>query len=97
MLAFEAGAALFEEEGAAIVALMCDPNAGEKIFRKEQTIRKQIGKIENDIALWNNNMAFFASSKNADKVREEFNAKIDVATKEMVNLKQQLKVLRSIE
>jgi hypothetical protein len=74
-----------------------DPNAGEKIFRKEQTIRKQIGKIENDIALWNNNMAFFASSKNADKVREEFNAKIDVATKEMVNLKQQLKVLRSIE
>ncbi len=74
-----------------------DPNAGEKIFRKEQTIRKQIGKVENDIALWKNNMEFFASSKNADKVREEFNAKIDVATKEMISLKQQLKVLRSIE
>jgi len=74
-----------------------DPNAGEKIFRKEQTIRKQISKVENDITLWKNNMEFFASSKNADKVRDEFNAKIDVATKEMTSLKQQLRVLRSIE
>ncbi len=74
-----------------------DPNAEEKIFRKEQTIRKQIGKVENDISLWKNNMEFFASSKNADKVRDEFNAKIDVATKEMLGLKQQLKVLRSME
>ena len=74
-----------------------DPNAEQKIFRKEQTIRKQISKIENDISLWKNNMEFFASSKNADKVRDEFNAKIDVATKEMLNLKQQLRVLRSME
>ena len=74
-----------------------DPNAEQKIFRKEQTIRKQIGKVENDISLWKNNMEFFASSKNADKVRDEFNAKIDIATKEMLNLKQQLRVLRSME
>lgn len=74
-----------------------DPNAEQKIFRKEQTIRKQIGKVENDISLWKNNMEFFASSKNADKVRDEFNGKIDVATKEMLNLKQQLRVLRSME
>lgn len=79
-----------------LTKLANDPNAEEKIFRKEQTIRKQIGKIENDISLWNNNMEFFASSKNADKVRDEFNAKIDIATKEMLNLKQQLKVLRSM-
>lgn len=74
-----------------------DPNAEQKIFRKEQTIGKQIGKLENDISLWKNNMEFFAASKNADKVRDEINAKIDVATKEMLNLKQQLSVLRSME
>lgn len=74
-----------------------DPNAEQKIFRKEQTIRKQISHLENDISLWKNNMEFFASSKNADKVRDEFNHKIENAAKEMLNLKQQLKVLRSME
>ena len=80
-----------------LTKLANDPNAEQKIFRKEQSIRKQIGKLENDISLWKNNMEFFASSKNADKVRAEFEEKIDVADKELQNLKQQLRVLRSME
>lgn len=72
------------------------PNSEEKIYRKEQTIRKQIGQLENDIALWKNNLEFFADSKTADKMKEEYNSKIKAATTELKGLKHQLKIVRSI-
>lgn len=70
------------------------PNSGEKMYRKEQNIRKQIGQLENDIAVWKNNMEFFADSKTADKLKEEFDTKIKVANKELKGLKSQLKIVR---
>lgn len=70
-------------------------NAGDKMYRKEQAIRKQIGQLENDIALWKNNMEFFAQSKTADKLKDEFDAKIENATNELRGLKTQLKIVRS--
>lgn len=76
--------------------LKSSPNANRKINRKENSIRKQIENLENDIALWKNNIEFFAESKTADKLREEFDQKINKAREELKNLKQQLKVLRSM-
>lgn len=74
-------------------------NAGgsdRKMIRKEQTLRKRINNIENDIALWKNNLEFFAQSKTADKLRVEFNSKIEEATKELESLKAQLKILQNM-
>jgi len=71
------------------------PNADQKLYRKEQSIRKQIGKVESDIALWKNNMEFFADSKTADKVKDEFQSKIDSANNQLKSLKQQLKIIRT--
>jgi hypothetical protein len=76
--------------------LKSSPNASRKINRKEHSIRKQIENLENDISLWKNNIEFFAESKTADKLREEFDQKISKAREELKNLKQELKVLRSI-
>lgn len=73
-----------------------DPMGDRKIYQKEQGIRKKIQKLENDIALWRNNLEFFGKSQNAAKVREEFNEKINEATTQMQQLKQQLKLLRSV-
>ena len=70
--------------------------ADRKIYQKEQAIRKKISKAENDIALWRNNLEFFGKSQNADKVREEFNDKIKTATERLKELKQQLKLLRTV-
>ncbi|HEY0740913.1 MAG TPA: DUF349 domain-containing protein [Chryseosolibacter sp.] len=72
-----------------------DPMADKKIFQKELGIRKKITKVENDIALWKNNLEFFGKSKNAESVREEFNQKIKEATEHLQQLKQQLRMLRS--
>lgn len=88
-----------EREEASLEATMSelknDPNAERKIYHKEQSIRKQIQKAENDIAVLRNNLEFFARSKNADLVRQEFNAKIDEATVQLNALKKQLKILQA--
>ncbi len=81
---------------AEINRLKTGPNADNRINRKEGELRRLIGKLENDIALWKNNLEFFADSKTADKVREDFTRKIEDATKELNALKEELKVLNKI-
>ncbi len=76
--------------------LKASPNADKRIHRKEVEVRRLISKIENDIALWKNNIEFFAKSKTADKVREEFNEKIAKATSQLEALKEEMKVLNKI-
>jgi Domain of Unknown Function (DUF349) len=73
-----------------------DPMADRKIFQKEQVIRKKISKVENDIALWRNNLEFFGRSKNAEKFKDEFNDKIKEATDHLKQLKDQLKLLKTV-
>jgi hypothetical protein len=73
-----------------------DPMADRKIYQKEQAIRKKISKVENDIALWKNNLEFFSRSQNADSVRNEFNDKIKTATDHLKQLKEQLKMLKTV-
>lgn len=73
-----------------------DPMADRKIYQKEQIIRKKISKVENDIALWRNNLEFFGRSKNADKFKDEFNDKIREATDHLKQLKEQLKLLKTV-
>jgi hypothetical protein len=77
-------------------SLKGDPFAEKKIYHKEQTIRKKITKLENDISVWKNNLEFFANSKSADKYREEFQEKIQTASDHLGQLKQQLRVLRTL-
>lgn len=73
-----------------------DPMADRKIFQKEQAIRKRISKVENDISLWRNNLEFFSRSQNAEGVRAEFNEKIKEATEHLKQLKEQLKLLKTV-
>ena len=67
-----------------------------ELYHKEQSVRRQINKLEDDIALWENNLEFFAHSKSTDKLREEVNKKIDDASVHVDSLKRQLKMLRTL-
>jgi len=73
-----------------------DPMGDRKIYAKEQAIRKKISKVEEDIAVWKNNLEFFGRSKNADKYKEEFNEKIRESSDHLKQLKDQLKLLRTV-
>jgi hypothetical protein len=77
-------------------SLKNDPQAERKLYNKEQTLRKQITKAENDLATLRNNLEFFGRSKNAEKFKEEFNVKITEASDELTQLKKQLKLLKSV-
>ena len=48
---------------------------------------RKIQALENDIATYRNNLEFFAKSKNADKFRQDVEAKIQAAEKELKALK----------
>lgn len=73
-----------------------NPDAHRNLQMHESGLRKKIQNIENDLVLWRNNLEFFANSKNADKLRAEFNNKIEQAEQELGNLKEQLKIIHSI-
>jgi len=76
--------------------LKTEPDANRKINQKEGGIRKRIQAIENDISLWKNNLEFFANSLQADKLKKEFEVKIEKAQEEAEELKRQLEVLKEL-
>ncbi|GGF48246.1 DUF349 domain-containing protein [Echinicola rosea] len=71
-----------------------DPNSDRVFNKKEHGIRKQISDLENNITLWKNNLEFFASSKTADKLKNQFDEKIEKAEEEIDKLKKKLSILR---
>jgi hypothetical protein len=76
-------------------SLRQSPQGDKKIHNKEYSLRKQIAKAENDIAVLRNNLEFFGRSKNAEKLKEEFNEKIKQADDELGHLKKQLQMLHT--
>ncbi|HTH56900.1 MAG TPA: DUF349 domain-containing protein [Cyclobacteriaceae bacterium] len=88
----EKGQAAFE---ARLSNIKQGPQGEKKIHNKEHHLRKQIAKAENDIATLRNNLEFFGRSKNAEKMKEEFGARIKQADEEIVHLKKQLQMLQA--
>lgn len=77
-----------------ICKLRNSPHGSQKINRKENILKRKVTGLENDISTWKNNLDFFASSKNADQLKNEFLQKIEAAEEELEQLKQQLRLMR---
>jgi hypothetical protein len=77
-----------------LTTLRSDPQANRKLFHKEQAIRKQMAKIENDMGVLQNNLSFFDRAKNADQMKQEYGLKIKEASEHLKDLKKQLKMLQ---
>ncbi|MEX2593458.1 MAG: DUF349 domain-containing protein [Anditalea sp.] len=74
--------------------IQADPNGTRVLNKKEHGIRKQISDLENNITLWKNNLEFFASSRTADKLKDQFDEKIEKAEKEVEKLRKKLSIIR---
>lgn len=74
--------------------IQSDPNAIKTLNKKEHGIRKQIADLENSITLWKNNLEFFSASKTADKLKDQFDVKIQKAEEEIDKLKKKLNILK---
>ena len=77
-------------------SLKSSPGAERKIDQRENQLRRKISQMEDDIALWTNNISFFASSKGADKLKADFEKRIEEAQQEVDQLKAQLDTLQDI-
>ncbi len=71
--------------------------SGQQDIKKESfAISSKINGLESDIQLWENNISFFAKSKNADLLTKEFRDKIEKAKAELLILKEKQKMLKSM-
>ena len=67
---------------------------GNKALRSErEKLFNQIRQLEADITLWENNMGFFAKSKNAEPLIAEVKKKIERAKEEVVILEEKIKLI----
>ncbi|WP_026633030.1 DUF349 domain-containing protein [Dyadobacter alkalitolerans] len=76
------------------VELVRDGDSSRNLYRKESDIRRKITQLENDIALWQNNIEFFAKSKTSDRLKAEFERKINSALSQLNDLKHQLSIIQ---
>lgn len=83
---------LFQTE---VARLKARPHAQQQLTRKEMALRKEINELENDAATLQTNLDFFARSKNASQLREEYQGRIAEGQKRIDALKKQLKMVRS--
>ena len=68
----------------------------DRSVRKEQdAIRGKISKLKSEVTQLENNMGFFASSSQAEKLKQDVEKKIDKVYEEIDVLKERLKLLRN--
>jgi len=66
-----------------------------KMSPEELAVTTKMAKIQADIDLWENNIEFFANSKNAEALRKEVENKINKAKTEVKELKRELQQIRN--
>lgn len=69
-------------------------DSDRNLYRKENDLRKKATQLEESINLWQNNIQFFAKSKSSDKLKADFEKKIEQAEEQLAELKHQLKILQ---
>ncbi len=67
-----------------------------KIDRERDKLILRLKKLENDIVLWENNIGFFAKSKNSEPMIKEVQSKIDSAKAEIKTMEEKIKMIDSL-
>ncbi len=73
--------------------LKSGPDANARLSKERGFISGKIRKIKEDLDIWENNIGFFSNSKQSNKLKEEFEQKINKAKSEIEALKARLKML----
>ena len=69
-------------------------NANRFLTKEAGVLQDKIRHLTDEVNLWENNLGFFANSKNSDVLREQFGKKIEKAKLEIAALKEKLGVIR---
>ncbi len=74
--------------------ILNSPDSNKIIDKEKRFLQIKLQKLKEDVALWENNLGFFANSKNAQILKEEFEKKIEAAKKEIENMEQKIALLK---
>jgi hypothetical protein len=72
------------------------PDASRIINRERTGLQSKIDSLKEEILLWENNIGFFANSKQANLLKAEFETKIARAKEELSSLEAKAKILRNV-
>ena len=75
--------------------IMNDPNANRLLDKEKKFLTTKLQQLKDDINLWENNLGFFANSKNADLLKQEFSKKVENAKKEVKELEYKIKMMNA--
>jgi hypothetical protein len=70
-----------------------DKKSNDIIEKEQRFLQNKIKQLTDDVNLWENNLSFFAHSKNSDELKEQFNKKIEQAKLEITDLKAKLAII----
>ena len=71
-----------------------DSSKGERGIKVERDkLLQKFRQLEQDIALWENNMGFFTKSKNADSILSDIEKKIARAREELTQIEEKIKLI----
>jgi len=73
--------------------LKTGPDAERRLSKERAFISSKIRRIQEDLTVWENNIGFFSSSKQSNKLVDEFRNKIDKAKAEIATLKARIKLI----
>jgi hypothetical protein len=77
--------------------MKADFQGSRNIRGQMDKIRRQISKLQDDTVTLKTNMEFFASTKNAEKLKDDVQKKIDQEEQQNEKLKNKIKLLRQID
>jgi len=80
-----------------IEQIVKNKSSRNNINRERDKLIAKMKKLESDIVVWENNIGFFAKSKNAETMINEVQAKIDSAKTEIKVLEEKIKIIDSID
>jgi hypothetical protein len=76
-----------------VETILNNPNADHILDKERRFLSNKLQQLKDDIALWENNLGFFANSKNADLLKAEFSKKIEAAKEEVKELEYKIKIM----
>ena len=77
-------------------SLMALPNGTSRVKQEEIKVKEKIRFLKGEIETWENNIEFFARSKNADKLKQEIQSKIDKSNSQISRLLQELTTIKTL-
>ncbi len=72
-------------------------DAKKFVSNEKQELHDAIEKLRNDLKVWENNLGFLASSKQADLLKQEFEKKMQNARQQIALLQAKLRILNETE